>query len=158
MQPETIIFSNHTLDTSHIEKLANQLAYTLKFNIEFNEYISGETIQNTIGGNLENDVVAYLSSNLLGKSKYVLEVGEATLLISSEIISYDLPLHTSLDSFNHLQLNETFSMIINELKALGATEIIIAEDSITARELNQSELTFNEFKKAITKNSKYFKL
>ncbi|MFK7031894.1 hypothetical protein [Flavobacterium oreochromis] len=158
MHPETIIFSNHTLDTSHIENLANQLASVLNLNIEICEYQNGTTIQNTISGNILSEDISYLSSNQLGKSKYVLEIGEAALLISDEILMYDLPLQTEFNSINPDNLNSFFMSISNELKSLGASEIIIAEDSITARELNQSELTFNEFKKAITKNSKYFKL
>lgn len=155
METETIIFSNHNLDTSDIQKLAEKLATSLKLNIEICEYENGETLQNTIGGNLESEEMYYLNTNDLGASKYVLEMGEAALLISDEIITYDLPIYTPLDTFNPTQLDNTHTVVIKELKALGATEIVYAEDSETARSLNQSNITFDEFKAAVTKNSNY---
>ncbi len=155
METETIIFSNHNLDTSDIQKLAEKLATSLKLNIEICEYENGETVQNTIGGNLESEELYYLNANDLGASKYVLEMGETALLISDEIITYDLPIYTPLDTFNPAQLDKTHTVVIKELKALVATEIVYAEDSETTKSLNQSNISFEEFKAAVTKNSNY---
>lgn len=44
METETIIFSNHNLDTTNIQKLAEQLATLLKLNIEICVYGKGKTL------------------------------------------------------------------------------------------------------------------
>lgn len=155
MQTETIIFSNHNLDTSKIDILANQLAKLLKLNIEICENQNGEKVQNIISGNSNNEDRYNLNLNNLGNSKYVLEIGEIGILISDEIISYELPLVIPFNSINPNKMDSTHTFVVNKLKALGATEIVFAEDSETARSLNQSNISFDKFKAAVTQNSNY---
>jgi hypothetical protein len=158
---EVHIFSNHTLDVDDINNLATQLAETFNINIEYCIVQNGTTLQNTIAGNIASENIAALYSGENNGTNYVLEIGEAALFISNQILVYNLATIESFEMLtekNNLISNSYYKKIIDELHSLGATEIFFAQDSNEIRSLKQSDLTFEQYSELVKANSKYFTL
>jgi len=161
---EVHIFCNHKLDINSIELVAEQLASKLKLNIEYNCVQDGKTLQNTIVGESTSEIVTNLFCNDAEKSEYVFELGNAALLISKEIIIYELPTNELFKTLNKihtkeknsLHTTEYFKCIFEELAALGVEEVVFAEDNETIRSLKASELTFNEYTAIVKQSGNYF--
>ncbi len=158
------IFSNHNLDINDINTLATQLAEVFNVNIEYVVHQNGTTLQNTIAGNILSEDISALYEGQKNGTNYVLEIGEAALFISNQIIVYNL---ATIESFEMLLENHNsetdnllsdsyFKKIIEELNQLGATDIYFAEDINEIRELKLFEYTFEEYAAFVKANTNYF--
>lgn len=163
-QEEAQLFCKHSLDLSDIEVLTNQLATKLKLNIEYNAVQNGVTLQNTIIGNASSEVVSNLFCNNNESLEYVLEIGNAALLISKEIIVYALPSNEIFRSLQKVHKNESnglhatgyFRLIFEELAALGATEVLFAEENEAIRSLKVPTYTYEAYSAIIKESTNYF--
>jgi hypothetical protein len=158
------IFSNHNLNITDINALATHLAEVFNVNIEYVVYQNGTTLQNTISGNILSEHISALYEGEKNNTNYVLEIGEAALFISNNIIVYNL---ATIESFEMLLENHNsekdnllsdnyFKKIIEELNQLGATEIFFAEDTNEIRTLKLSENTFEQYAAFVKANTNYF--
>lgn len=153
------IFCNHKLDISDVNKLAEQLAVVFKINIEYSVYQKGETLQNTIAGNIASENISNLYNGEKNGTDYVLEIGEEALFISSQILVYNGITMESFDELSEIKnaLSDSYlKKTISQLKALGATEIVFAEENNAIKALKIAEHTYDEYFTAVKANTKYF--
>lgn len=158
------IFSNHNLDITDVNALATQLAEVFNVNIEYNVYQNGITLENIIAGNKLSEDLSGLYDGERNGTNYILEIGEAALFISNNIIVYNL---ATIESFEMLLENHNsetdnllsdsyFKKIIKELTQLGATEIYFAKETNDIRALKLSENTFEQYAAFVKANTNYF--
>lgn len=153
------IFCNHKLDISDVNKLAEQLAEVFKINIEYSVYQKGETLQNTIAGNIASENISNLYNGEKNGTDYVLEIGEEALFISNHILVYNGITMESFDELSEIKnaLSDSYlKKTISQLKALGATEIVFAEENNAIKALKIAEHTYDEYFTAVKANTKYF--
>jgi hypothetical protein len=153
------IFCNHKLNTNDVNKLAEQLAEVFKINIEYCVDQNGETLQNIIAGNIASENISNLYNGENNGTDYVLEIGEEALFISNHILVYNGITMESFDELSEIKnvLSDSyFKKNIAELKALGATEIVFAEENNAIKALKIAEHTYDEYFTAVKANTKYF--
>lgn len=153
------LFCNHNLNTNDVNKLAEELASVFKINIEYNVVQNGETLQNTIAGDSTSENISNLYNGEKNGTDFVLEIGDEALIISNEILVYNTITMESFEELSEIKNTISDSYLNNtivELKALGATEIVFAEENNVIRNLKIDEHSFEQYFAAVKANTKYF--
>lgn len=153
------IFCNHKLEINDVNKVAEELAKAFNINIEYVVVQKGETLQNTIAGDIKSDNISILYNGEKNGADYVLEIGEEVLLISDQILVYNTITRESFEELAEMKNSLTDSYLnntITALKALGATEVVFAEDNNAIKNLKIADHTYNQYFTEVKRHTKYF--
>ena len=153
------IFCNHKLEINDVNKLAENLAKAFKTNIEYVVVQNGETLQNIVAGDIENENISHLYNGEKNGTDYVLEIGEEALFISRQILVYNRITIENFEEIAEIKNSLTKSYLRNmltALKALGATEIVFAEENNAIKNLKIAEFTYQQYFTEVKTHTKYF--
>ncbi len=148
MNAEAKIISQHNLDCSSLENLANDIANRLNCNIEFGQYqnLNGkhEFIKlGTVTLNSKGIITTLydMTNDNASEYNYVLELGEEAKLIYSDIINILPPWEEDFDRifniFNSQEFIEEpyYTGVFDELRKLGSDKVYFIKDN------NEPEIT-----------------
>lgn len=171
---EPFILANHSLDTTNIEVLANDIANRLGINISYKiQDHSSENDNNSDGlRKIEKDknkpyyILFSQSNEYKNTIEYYLELGDETRIITKEIIELQVPFVLQFDDLLQDVENNTIrevgymGSILTDFKKLGADEVyfvIRKNEHLDAMQIGKfNQLTWSELMQEVKEKTKYF--
>lgn len=142
MNAEAKIISQHNLDCSSLENLANDIAKRLNCNLEFGQYQSSNGKHEfvklgavTLNSKGISTTLYDMTNDNASEYNYVLELGDEAKLIYSNIINILPPWEEDFDTvFNNFNSREFieepyYTGVFDELRKLGSDKVYFIKDT-----------------------------